>query len=397
MKQFFLLLFCYLLAEPVFAWIFVQASSVNNRYVKLLSLFLYLFMLLRYKSLRPVEKVCVAVFSLLMMKLALQSVFSYGSLFRHFELYTVLFPVIFVLFCKQLLMRLNIDLLALTANFYLLTYVVFMALFGQGFSLDLRAVSMTDYGPFSGDTRIVHAQSLYMLLLPFLWYLHRYVATEKAKYLLGFFFCFGVLVLHQHRSVWSSTIVATAAYFFMMLRSRPKAVAPVLKVAGITLAVTVLVLATAARFYPGLAGYLAERFADILHPGRTEGTGSFRISQFWTYFNYFVQKPVFGCGFEGYELKNPLVDWWPPNTGHHFHNGYIEMLFYHGLIGLVLKYAFLVYIFMRSFRRRLPEPFIVLAAFCISGFVFSLCYVLPLMFWAQVGLCLHYAENRRQE
>jgi hypothetical protein len=34
-----------------------------------------------------------------------------------------------------------------------------------------------------------------------------------------------------------------------------------------------------------------------------------------------------------------------------------------------------------------------LIAFSLSGFIFSFNYVLPLIFWGHVGLCLYYLEK----
>lgn len=396
-KEFVVIVFCYLLTEPVFAWTFSQSSFVNNHYVKLLSLFVFLFMLARFQKLKPFEKILMIAFCLLIGKLFVESLVNYGHAFRYFELYTVLFPVVFVLFTRRLFLRLNLNALAFTANFYLAAYVVFMLLFGRHFSLALRPVVMDDYGPFSGDTRIVHAQSLYLMLVPFLWYLHQYLTTARTKYLFVWIFCLAVVVLHQHRSVWSSAMAATVIYLLLTLRARPQLLPRIAKVAGLSVVLSGLLWLAMSQLYPALTDHFTHRFAEILHPAKTEGTASFRINQSVTYLKYVEQKPVLGWGFQGYELKNPLVDWWPPTSGQHFHVGYVEMLFYHGVAGLLLKYSFLVYILVLSFQRNRSEQFTVLAAFCLSGFVFSLCYVLPLMFWAQAGMCLYYQAKSTQQ
>lgn len=92
-------------------------------------------------------------------------------------------------------------------------------------------------------------------------------------------------------------------------------------------------------------------------------------------------------------MTNPLVDWWPPDTGQHFHDGYIEMLFYHGITGLLFKYAVLLYLVVKAWSRRLNGQAMILIAFCVSGLLFSFNYVLPLVFWGHVGMCLYYLRR----
>jgi NADH:ubiquinone oxidoreductase subunit 5 (subunit L)/multisubunit Na+/H+ antiporter MnhA subunit len=39
----------------------------------------------------------------------------------------------------------------------------------------------------------------------------------------------------------------------------------------------------------------------------------------------------------------------------------------------------------------------ILLAFCLSGLLYSLNYVLPLIFWAHLGLCLYYIVKDKLE
>ncbi|HVF81677.1 MAG TPA: hypothetical protein VM884_07075, partial [Flavisolibacter sp.] len=234
-KEFLLLLFCYVLIEPVFTWTLIQQSFPHNNYLKILSLVIYLFVLFKFKIFNQVEKFCIGLFTFLILKLVIESIVTYGAVFRYFEVYTFLYPVIFVIFIKWLAKELCADLLVFTVKFYLVAYVVFMILFGREFSLTVRLIEMVDYGPFSGDARIIHAQSLLLIIVPFLWYLNKYVTTQKLWYLLWFYVCFLIILLHQHRSVWSTTIVATAVYFFMAVRSNRKVIPAILKFLGISL------------------------------------------------------------------------------------------------------------------------------------------------------------------
>jgi O-antigen ligase len=112
------------------------------------------------------------------------------------------------------------------------------------------------------------------------------------------------------------------------------------------------------------------------------------------YFMLYVQRPVFGWTFEGFDMPNPLVNWWPAHSGQHFHEGYMEMLFYLGAVGLLLKYSFLFYLLYKMFSKKLSEDSIILISFCLSGLIFSFSYVLPTVFWGVVGVCLYYIEKK---
>ncbi len=92
-------------------------------------------------------------------------------------------------------------------------------------------------------------------------------------------------------------------------------------------------------------------------------------------------------------MKNPLVDWWPEKTGQHFHEGFMEILFYHGIVGFAVKYGLLIYIAVRAFSKKISEETTILMAFCLSGLLFSLSYVPQTIFWGHIGLCLYYLEK----
>jgi O-antigen ligase len=142
-----------------------------------------------------------------------------------------------------------------------------------------------------------------------------------------------------------------------------------------------------------LIDLLSDRFSEIFDPAKEGSTGNFRIQQRDTYFELFLERPIFGWTFEGFEMPNPLVDWWPENSGQHFHEGYMEMLFYHGVVGLLFKYSLLFYLCFKIFSKKMSEFSIILVAFSISGLLFSFNYVLPIIFWGHLGLCLYYVEK----
>jgi hypothetical protein len=396
LKELLVLFFTFFLMEGCFSWIFIRNSIVIEMYSKVLSLVLFGYMLFNYPRLKRGERIIFILFIAMLLKLVIESLAKYDTVFQQLTMFTVLFPVIYVLFIKYILRTMELDLLEFMAKFYMIVYFLFMVLFGWGFSFSLDSVDMTDYGPFSGDTRIIHASHILMMIIPFLWYLDKYINTKKTKFLLPFLICCVIIVVHQHRSVWSSTLVALLFYCFATIRNRVKNFAPLRNLAigiGVTSLIAWFLIS---NLFPGFFDFLYERFSEIFDPAREGSTGNFRLLQRDVYGALFLQKPFFGWTFEGFEMPNPLVDWWPDGTGQHFHEGYMEMLFYLGIAGLLLKYYFLFYFLVKIFRRKLSPEAIILISFGISGLVFSFNYVLPLVFWGIVGMGLYYIDRDKE-
>ncbi len=396
-KEFLVLFFCYLLMEPIFSWLFVPVSVIVIAYEKILSILIFGFMLFKFNDLTYTERIYVVVFNLLMVRLVLESLYQFDSVFQQFTMFTVLYPVIYALFIKYVCRSLKLDLLEFIAQFHMLTYIVFMAFYGRGFSFSLDSVEMIDYGPFSGDSRIVHASSVFMMIIPFLCYLNKYITTRRIKFIAPVIFCLVVILVHQHRSVWSSTLFALLIYVAVSVRVNKKILPNFINVSLSASLMVLLAYFFVSNLYPGFIDFLAERFGEIFNPAKEGSTGNFRIEQREVYLKMFLERPIFGWTFEGFELSNPLVDWWPEKTGQHFHEGYVEMLFYHGIVGFLYKFSLPFFLLFKIFSKKLSQEAIILSAYCISGLLFSFNYVLPMIFWAHLGLCLYYIERKNEE
>jgi len=392
-----LLVFGYLCCEQIFSWLLIPDSRIIQIYQKAASIITFGVVLWYIREFRPMEKIVIGLFTLLAAKLVFESLWRYDTLFRQFTLYTVIYPVIFMMFVKLILKKMQVDALPFVAGFHLVVYLVFMAVYGRGFSLGLETIELDDYGPFSGDTRIVHARSVYMLIIPLLYFLSRFLKTGKYIQLLPCLVCFVALVVHQHRSVWSCALFAVIIFGLLLFRRNDFPKHNLIDLSVISASVVALMAFFVYELKPDILSYLGERFEEIFDPSREGSTGNFRIEQTLVYKEYILQKPILGWSFEGFTLPNPLVDWWDENTGHHFHQGFIEILFYHGIVGLVLKYGVLFYILVKAFFIRPSPALVVLLPFCISGLLFSFNYVLPLVFWGHVGMCLYYLEINTEE
>lgn len=391
--EFLLVFVCYLLTEPIFSWLVMPNSILVQAFEKLLGMGVYVFLLYRFNFLKTSEKIYIIIFSALLIRLVLESLYQYNTFFQQLTMYTVLAPVMFVIFIKVICRSHNFDLLEFLAKFYIFTYIVFMVLYGRGFGFSLAQIEMDDYGPFSGDTRIIHARSIFMMIIPLIWYLHQFIMTKKLKHAGVFIFCFVVLLIHQHRSVWSSAIISILIYLGASIRAKQLKISAVGSVFAYSIIFLSIALFVVSNMAPGFLSFMGERFSEILNPAKEGSTGNFRIQQREVYGELFKQHPFFGWTFEGFEMPNPLVDWWPEKTGQHFHEGFMEMLFYHGVVGMLIKYSFLFYFCFKIFSTKLSVEAIILMSICISGMLFSFSYVLPLIFWGHVGLTLYYLER----
>ena len=393
-NELLILFFTFLMMENIFSWLVLPNSVILLTYEKLMTIAIFGYVLYKFNNLKMIEKVYMVLFVGVMIRLIVESITKYGNFFEQLTMFSILFPVVFVIFIKSVCRSLQLDFLPFLAQFYIYLYIVFMLIYGRGFSFSLDSVDMTDYGPFSGDSRIIHARSILMMIIPFLYYLNRFIHTNKMKYLVPFVFCFIVILIHQHRSVWASCITATVVYIFASFRNKfisGRRLFKMLLIATVIFIASWFVIDSVA---PKFTDFMADRFSEILNPTKDDGTGQFRQEQREVYFALYLQHPVFGWTFEGFDMPNPLVDWWPPKSGQHFHEGYMEMLFYLGTVGLLLKYSFLFYFIYKVFSKNLSQESIVLVSFCLSGLVFSFSYVLPLVFWGITGVCLHYLEKK---
>lgn len=395
-KEILLLFFTFFLMENTFSWLVLPISNIVLMYEKLLSLAIFALVLYNFSNLNRDEKIYIGLFCVFIIRLVFESLLVYGSIFQQLTLFTILFPVVFAIFIKFIARSYNLDILELVAQFYLILYLVFMIIYGRGFSFGLEQVDMEDYGPFSGDSRIIHARSIFMMIVPLLWYLNQFLRKLKLADFLIFLFCIAVIVVHQHRSVWASSIFAIGVYFFTSLRNNLIPISRLVRTSLSGLLLVVLIGFTVYQASPGTLVFFSDRFSEIFDPAKEDGTGKFRADQREVYFPMVLERPFFGWTFEGFEMENPLVDWWPEKTGQHFHEGFMEMLFYHGFLGLLMKYFFLLYLAWKAFAKNLSQKSIILIAFSLSGLIFSFSYVLPLIFWGIVGLCLYYLESEHQ-
>ena len=397
--QFVSMVFLYLAMEDMFSWLLFPEIAFLTYYKKIVTILVFVFLLYQVTDLKKNEQLYVVLFCAFIAISVFQSLYFYNSLFEYFTIYTALVPIILVVFSKYFFRKLDLNVLEFIANFYVLTYLVFMVVYGSEFSFSLRYFTIDSFGAFSGDTRIIHARSILMLVIPFLWYLNKYLLTRRVWFLCLSVGCLIVLIIHQHRSVWTATILSLTVFLLIRVKTPTKrrfhgdVLLKLLYLGGLIGFFAILALSFV---FPEKLIAFGERFAEIFNPVKKNTTGNWRVEQVTFYMKYVFQKPFLGWTFLGFDLPVSSNGFWEENTGHHFHNGYLKILFYHGVLGLFLIYSPLFTIFRKVLKRGLSDEVIVLSSFCLGGLVFSFSYVLPTMFWGHVGLCLYYLSMSRE-
>lgn len=387
--KFLIAFFILILGTDTISYLVLGTDTLVASYQKILfSTVLFLSFILFFKW-RKTDRICFLLFILLLAKLVIESVTVYHSPLVYPSVLAVMLPFLYVYFVKNLFRRLNIDILEILIVSIFLGYFAFMLFYGHDFDFTNTPL-VQDAGPFSGDARILHANSILLIVLPFLYFLNKMFSQKKTYFAIaGFAVSFIIIIIHQHRTVWLTAIFASVMLLFLNGYNK-KMLRKLLVFTLITVCIFILLIVVV----PGMSQLLTERFMDVLDPLNEDNTGGFRYLQILAYLNYFIQKPLFGWTFSGFELPNPFIENWESGTGQHFHDAYIEVLFYFGITGLLLKF-FPLYSVARKmkWKAQLSDKSKVLAAFSISGFLYAFSYVPPLIFWGIVGVCLYYIDK----
>lgn len=291
-------------------------------------------------------------------------------------------------------------------NEYLnLEHVVWFILIGFLLNVVLIHRDSLSLSAFTNHERGVYATSIYMLVIPFLYFMSRYLFKGGLFTMVMAFFVLFLIIFFQHRTVWISTAFILAVYVLLVnFKSKTKVnfkklipLAVVIGILGIVLSAFVF------SIHPEIIEKFQESVSDIENYDK-QGTGGWRYQQLISYLPFVQENFVWGMRFEGFELPiqfyrddidQPVFE---GGNGHHFHSFYLDVLFYVGFVGLMLFWLVKFYAIGRVFRKKyLNQEQIVLMAFISSGFVFGLSYVLPYFFYAILGLTLIYLDTDDEE
>jgi hypothetical protein len=258
---------------------------------------------------------------------------------------------------------------------------------------------------FTNHERGVNASTMYLLVIPFLYFTGRYLIKGGLFHLAMLFFVLFAIIFFQHRTVWICTIVILAIYTFLV-KFKGKVPVNFGKLIPVAVVLTILsIMASAFLFtmYPEIIDKFTENFSDIENYDK-QGTGGWRYQQIMSYVPFIQENFVFGMRFDGFELpiqfyrddlNAPVFE---DGMGHFFHSFYVEVLFYLGAVGMTLYLMMHFYMMKKGFTSKtLDENQILLLSFISSGIVYGFSYVLPYFFYAVLGVGIAYMENKSQE
>ncbi|WBO85375.1 O-antigen ligase family protein [Hymenobacter yonginensis] len=251
-------------------------------------------------------------------------------------------------------------------------------------------------GAFLAHNRGLYASSAYLLMLPLLYHFNEYLAGRQMRHLLLFFLAALAIFFFQHRTVWVTSALALVLNVVLVTRAAPRrlggAAGPLL------LGIPLLAVSLAASFilvsYPEVLDKLAANFSDIENHS-TQGTGSWRVLQFESYWPFVEEHPVLGMRLAGFELPvqfyNPESNqpFFEDGHGHNLHSFYLETLFYFGGVGLVL-FVLPHLSVMRQLLRRVPvaPEALTWAVLIVTNLVYAYSYCLPSFFYGFIGFGL---------
>jgi hypothetical protein len=253
---------------------------------------------------------------------------------------------------------------------------------------------------FVNTERGFTAQTTYFILLPTLLFLNLYLRDRKMIYLILLMILLFFILYLQHRTVWLSTLFALSVNFMLIRKadfSFPlSAFTPFI---AIPLVAGFLLFSFVLSTNPEVMDKLVERVEDIQNV-ESQGTGSWRLEQFKSYWPFIEDNLAIGMRLRGFELPIQFyhaeagIAFFDDGTGHHFHSFYVDRLFYFGILGLVMVLP-LIFYFINIVRKKymLSAEQISLVAYIASGLIFGISYNLPTFYFGILGIAISYIHH----
>ncbi|WP_375434412.1 O-antigen ligase family protein [uncultured Hymenobacter sp.] len=250
---------------------------------------------------------------------------------------------------------------------------------------------------FVENERGFNSGSAYLFVLVALFHLNAYLLRGSLVSLLVFLLCLPLIVFLQHRSVWIATLIAVPLDLLLLRWARVArfSTAKLTLLIGLplvlgSLGVTMIVLDS-----PEVVARFEESLDDIANADK-QGTGSWRLKQLESYLPLVEERPVAGWRLEGFEVPMQFYDpssdapMWADRTGHHFHNFYLDRLFYFGFLGVLLVLLVpIISVIKRLHQSRIvTADTAVLLSFFGSLIVFGTSYDWSTYHFGLIGLML---------
>ncbi len=262
--------------------------------------------------------------------------------------------------------------------------------------------SMINIQAFTSHKRGIGSESALLLVLPCLYFFNIYITEFKIHAFIKFLILLFFIVFFQHRSVWVAFVMASAFNLFVLNRQKvlelKKTLPSLLALSTLVILGTSLVI----TYDEEVLEKTSENIENIFNPSKEESTSAWRIEQMQSYWPYVKENIVVGMRLRGFELpvqfirKGQRTPEFEEGTGHHFHSFYFDILFYFGLVGLILFISVMIQPILKIFKNELHfnSKELSFVSFIFAGFIYGITYNLPFYYWGILGLTLVYVNNK---
>ncbi|QKZ11386.1 O-antigen ligase family protein [Spirosoma sp. KUDC1026] len=244
----------------------------------------------------------------------------------------------------------------------------------------------------TNDTRTTAAAEAFYLVFPFLFFLVRYITEHRKMDVIYTLFVLGLIFFLLHRSVISTAGVAGVLVVGLAIigkvegsRLKIKSTAAMLFVLGI------LTLPLLGTLSPKRTEAFLDTIGGIFSPSEDE-TGSWRLEQSTYYMTNFLERPLLGWRYDGYDKGEIMENEDFPEKGTIIHSQYVDMLYNYGVAGmglnLLIIFCTMYYIYVRNPKLSLEQT--VMFSFIASGLLYGISYQLSPYYWSFVGLGMYY-------
>jgi hypothetical protein len=269
------------------------------------------------------------------------------------------------------------------AVYLIFTFFIINQLFlGQIFSYALTS-----------ETRTVNSNETLYLIIPFVYYVAKYMKERRVLHFLLALFTFALIVFLLHRSVISAAVLTIGVIAGLSVMGKLSSSSfPMGRTIG-TLTVLIIVLMPVMAMLPGKKiNSLVDSISGILDP-KEDNTGSWRLEQSEHYLKLIPDKPILGWRYEGYDRGEVMENEDFPQKGTIIHSLYVDMLYNYGAAGLALILLIILGTLLVMYRRNQAFTIEQTVVFCfiISGLIYGISYQLPVYYWGFVGLGMYYA------
>ncbi|QHT69801.1 hypothetical protein GXP67_25725 [Rhodocytophaga rosea] len=322
---------------------------------------------------------------------SLESYYRYGSFFQYPHVFSKLLAIFVMFFLYHFAKKIH------EKQFSLIIYLIFFTFLVNLLWLKRDILSIS---AFVGTVRGFPAPSVYMLVIPLLFFINSYFSKKALISLFLFFILFGLIIFLNHRSVWIASITSLTINLLLLKKTETKiAITDFMPIITIPTIGLILISSLVISANPEIIDAISERIADIQNV-KTQGTGSWRLEQFASYWPFIVDNFLIGMRFEGFELPVQFYQAeagtavFLDGTGHHFHSFYVDRLFYMGVVGLILLLLPVFYLIFKTIKKNnLTLKEVILVSFIMSGLFYGFSYNLPVYYFGILGIAINFIER----